>query len=566
MEARFMRALVVLFVLVIRAADPIALAQRSGGSATPREPSPIPAGRAPVPGEYPAAFDAIHYDIHVTLPFAGSIIEGTAAVEVAVGDRAPAMLALDFTGLSVLTVTVNGAASNFTQDTGKLRIPLAAGAATPGGRIHVAVAYRGTPDDGLIVRNNVHGHRAAFADNWPNRARFWFPALDHPADKATASFTVVAPAHWDVVANGVRDGQPAAVPSTDVTPRRQVRWTIDTPISPYNMVIGAAEFRVTTIGRPCFSDGRCVEITTWLFPESADKAAASFRRASAIVEYFSQLIAPFPYAKLAHVQSSTRFGGMENASAIFYDERLLAAGRNTDALVAHETAHQWFGDAVTEADWRDVWLSEGFATYFSALFLEHADGPDAFHRIMENSRASVVKSDRRDRPIVDPQERDLFKLLNSNTYDKAGWVLHMLRGLLGDEHFFDGIRRYYRDHEHRTASTIDFQRAMETASGLTLDTFFDQWLFRPGFPRLRVSSEWNPGERIATVLIKQMQSSNWPTFTTPLTIELKTATGPVRRQIELDERTEQFRVPLESPPLGLTIDPVGWLLKEVERR
>jgi aminopeptidase N len=561
-----MRALLVLFVLVIAAADPIALAQRSGRSATPSEPSPIPAGRAPLPDEYPAAFDAIHYDIHVTLPSAGSVIEGTAKVEVAVGERAPGILALDFTGLSVLSVTVNGAASNFIQNTGKLRIPLAVGAATPGRRTHVAVAYRGTPDDGLIVRNNVHGHRAAFADNWPNRARFWFPALDHPADKATASFTVVAPAGWDVVANGVRDGQPSAVRSTDGTTRRQFRWTIDKPISPYNMVIGAAEFRVTTIGRPCFSDGRCVEITTWLFPESADKAAASFRRASAMVEYFSQLIAPFPYGKLAHVQSSTRFGGMENASAIFYDERLLAAGRNTDALVAHETAHQWFGDAVTEADWRDVWLSEGFATYFSALFLEHADGPDVFHRIMENSRASVVKSDRKDRPIVDQQERNLFKLLNSNTYDKAGWVLHMLRGLLGDEHFFDGIRRYYRDHEHRTASTIDLQRAMEAASGLTLDTFFDQWLFRPGFPRLRVSSEWNSGERIATVLIEQTQSSNWPTFTTPLTIELKTATGPVRRQVELDERTERFPVPLESPPLGVTLDPDGWLLKEVEGR
>jgi aminopeptidase N len=185
---------------------------------------------------------------------------------------------------------------------------------------------------------------------------------------------------------------------------------------------------------------------------------------------------------------------------------------------------------------------------------------------MENLRANVVKSDRKDRPIVDQQERDLFKLLNSNTYDKAGWVLHMLRGLLGDEHFFGGIRRYYRDHEHRTASTIDLQRAMEVASGLKLDTFFDQWLFRPGFPRLRVSSAWNPGERIATVLIEQRQSSNWPTFRTPLTIELKTATGPVRRRVELDERTEQFRVPLESSPLGVTIDPDGWLLKEVEGR
>jgi aminopeptidase N len=544
---------------------PLESKQRANGR-SPAEPAPIAAGRAPRGGEYSAAFDAIHYDIHVALPVSGSVIEGTTDIEIGVGEQAPATLPLDFTGLAVLNVTVNGAASSFTHDAGKLRIALPLSPLPSGTRIRVAVAYRGTPDDGLFVRNNVHGHRAAFADNWPNRARFWFPALDHPADKATASITVVAPEGWDVVANGLRDGAPVAVAATDGTPRRQFRWTIDEPISPYNMVVGAAEFRVTTVGRPCFSNGRCVEVTTWLYPESADVAAASFRRASAIVEYFSQLIAPFPYGKLAHVQSSTRFGGMENASAIFYDERLLAAGRNNDGLVAHETAHQWFGDAVTEADWRDVWLSEGFATYFSALFLEHADGPEAFRRVMEDARQRVVNSDRKDRPIVDGQEQDLFKLLNANSYEKGGWVLHMLRGLVGDEPFFDGIRRYYREHEHRTASTIDLQRAMEAASGRTLDTFFDQWLFRPGFPRLRVSSRWNAAERMADVVIEQVQPSNWPTFTAPLTIELHTPAGPVRRRVELDERTERYRVPLDVPPSGVTVDPEGWLLKEMAGR
>jgi aminopeptidase N len=328
-------------------------------------------------------------------------------------------------------------------------------------------------------------------------------------------------------------------------------------------VIGAADFRVQTVGRSCFSDGRCIDVTTWLFPESADKASASFRRAGAMVDYFSELIASFPYDKLAHVQSSTVFGGMENATAIFYDDRRLANGSNIESLVAHETAHQWFGDAVTEAAWPHLWLSEGFATYFGALFFEHADGEAVFRDMMEDSRRQIVASKRNDRPIVDSTERDLFGLINTNNYEKGAWVLHMLRGMLGDETFFDGIRRYYRGHEHGTALTVDLQRAMDAASGRKLDEFFDQWLFHPGYPRLRVSSEWNSGQRTATVVVEQVQSARWPTFRMPLTIELTTAGGLVRREVEVDERSERYTFALDFPPTDVALDPDGWLLKDI---
>jgi hypothetical protein len=123
-------------------------------------------------------------------------------------------------------------------------------------------------------------------------------------------------------------------------------------------------------------------------------------------------------------------------------------------------------------------LSEGFATYFGALFFEHADGEAVFRRMMEENRRQIVASKRNDKPIVDVTEQDLFQLLNTNTYQKAAWVLHMLRGIVGDEKFFDGVRRYYRGHEHGTGLTVDLQRTMEAASGMKLNDFFDQWLFR----------------------------------------------------------------------------------------
>jgi aminopeptidase N len=554
--------------LLVLAGSPGTLAQPPQQSTVTTEvvePTAITPGRAPRVGEYSPGFDALHYDLEVTVPPRGTTIEGSTGIELAAASSAPDAVVLDFTGLSVTSVKVNGATSRFGHDAGKLTIPLPREGRGRNRRLRIDIDYRGTPDDGLVIRSNVHGERAVFADNWPNRARFWFPSLDYPADKATATFTVVVPSGWEVIANGIRSAVPSEITAADGAAQRRFRWSIAQPISTYNMVFGAANFRVDTVGRACF-EARCVDVTTWVFPESAAAAAPSFRRAPAMVEYFSQLIAPFPYAKLAHVQSATRFGGMENATAIFYDEKPLAAGRNIESTVAHETAHQWFGDAVTETDWRDLWLSEGFATYFSALFFEHADGAAAFRRIMDESRRSVVTAARNDTPIVDAEEQDLFRLLDSNRYAKGAWVLHMLRGMLGDARFFDGIRRYYRAHVNGTASTRDLQQAMEAASGLKLDDIFAEWLFRPGFPRLRLSSQWNAAQHTATVVVEQVQPPAWPTFTMPLTLELTTAAGPVRRRLDMNERLERISVPLDAPPLGVVADPDGWLLKDVESR
>ncbi len=545
-----------------RGVEPVA----TGPAATFVEPRPIAPGRAPGPDEYPPGFDARHYDIRLSLPDAGTRIEGRADIRFAMAAVRPDALALDFTGLTVIGVRVNGAAAATRHDAGKLVIPLARSIAA--GDLQVSVDYAGTPDDGLIIRDNVHGHRAVFADNWPNRARFWFPAVDHPADKATASFTIDAPGQWQVIANGVRsgpaDGEPLRAGDGSAA-RRRWRWDIAEPISPYNMVIGAADMDVRTVGKTCVSDRRCIDVTTWMFPEDSARAASSFRRAAEMVDYYSRVVAPFPYGKLAHVQSATRFGGMENATAIFYDQETIAKGRDIEGLVAHETAHQWFGDAVTPADWPHLWLSEGFATYFAALFFEHADGVARLRQMMETDRVRVVASDDVARPVTDASESDLFKRLNTNNYQKGGWVLHMLRGVMGDAAFFDGIRQYYRRHEHGVAETADFRRAMEQAAGKDLGWFFDQWLLRPGFPRLRSAWTWNAGARAADLVVEQTQSAAWPTFRVPLTVEFRTAAADaVRVVIDLDERRETLRVPLPAAPQSVLLDPDGWVLKDVE--
>jgi aminopeptidase N len=538
-----------------------------------QEPEPIPAGVAPGPGPYAPGVDVVHYEVEVGLGYGVLWFEGVAEVKVAVTEDAPS-LPLDFSGLAIGHVTLEGTETRYTHEAGVLRVPLEG--AVAGDTVVVSVGYEGIPDDGLIIRETVHGEPSAFVDNWPNRTRFWLPSVDHPADKATVRYTVHAPEEWKVIANGHLVGEGEPTPADAIGPggaRRTWIWEVGVPISPYNMVIGAADLEVRTVGlaacgqapasrRP---DG-CVEVTYWVYPQDVERAEPSFRRAAQMVDHFTDLIGPFPFEKLANVQSATRFGGMENASAIFYSEQGIASGRNMEGTVSHEIAHQWFGDAVTEASWHHLWLSEGFATYFGAQFFEAADGVEAFRERMEQSRQRVIASDDVDRPIHDPEVTDLFALLNDNNYPKGGWVLHMLRGIVGDEAFFAGIREYYRANLHTAVLTEDFRDAMEAASGRDLDWFFQQWIYEPGLPTFEVEQRWSasgsgPGGSM-DLTIRQVQRAGWPTFRVPMEVLLVADGERIRRRIEVSGRATSIRLDgLPAEPTEVVLDPDGWVLR-----
>ncbi len=515
------------------------------------EPAPIEAGIAPPPGPYAPGFDALHYDLALELPDAGSFLEGRMQGRFRLVAPRHDTLSLDLTGLAVDAVAANGAAAPHRHHAGKLHIAVPSEIPV-GDTLEVAVTYHGEPDDGFILGRNVHGSPTAFADNWPDRSRFWFPSIDHPSDKATVQFDVRVNRESGrrVIANGTFE-------ATD--DESTWRWVATEPIPTYAMVVGVAEFEVDTVGEACFEDA-CTEVTTWLFPPDAERGAASFRRAAEMVEYYSALIAPFPYSKLAHVQSSTRFGGMENASAIFYPEQTIMEGRDIELTVAHETAHQWFGDAVTIADWHHLWLSEGFASYFAALFFEQADGSEALREVMEGYSNIYLESGAWREPMVYPEQDNLFGLLNANNYQKGAWMLHMLRNELGDDVFFEGIRAYYREHEHATALTEDLRNALESATGTSLESFFERWVYRPGHPQLEVDWEWHDAE--ATIVVRQTQPRSWPVFRFPLELAFETSTGTIRRTIRVDERRTEVQVALPSRPSDLEVDPRGVLLKE----
>src|SRR5213592_4133360 len=496
------------------------------------------------------------YGVSIILPDTGNVLTATVDVRLA-GDQEEAdVLRLDLVGLTVDSIYAQGIDSRGPRipvdyDGRILRVPL--DHHTHLFR-HVRIYYHGVPRDGLVWRNNAHGHRTVFADNWPERARYWLPTVDEPGKKAAVGFIVGAPTGWKVVANGAPLDRP--------DPGRGVgswQWSEDHPIPTYTMVLGAADFSVSR-HRPTRSG---IPIAVWAYPEdSAYADSIPFRRATEIVEVMERLVGPFPYEKLAHVESSTKFGGMENASAIFYAARPYVERRMGEAVVRHETAHQWFGDAVTERDWHHLWLSEGFASYFDWVIEAALDGDSVLGTGMRANAESYFTSRVVDRPIIDTAEHDLVKLLNANNYQKGSWVLHMLRGLVGDSVFFRGIGDYYRSYRDSTALSGDFQRVMEKASKQPLDWFFRQWLYRPGYPQLACSWSYDARARRVDLELTQAQPAAWGVFRLPrVVVDFLGSDGSVtRRTVSVAARHVIRTLGLPRPPVDVRIDPDGALL------
>ena len=472
---------------------------------------------------YRPGIDVQDYDLSLELPERGSVIRGNAVLTVRRVSRVDTLV-LDLVGLVVDSVRVDGVSSRFARTATEVHVPWPA----PGhDTIRVAVAYHGAVEDGLIIRADSAGRWTGFGDNWPNRARYWIPSVDHPSDKATVRWTVTAPAGRTVVANGVLVDR---IPLSDG--RVRTRWHESHPIAVYLMVIAAAPLSEYPLGETACglaTDGACVPQSVYTAPEQRTTLPGAFAQAGEIVRYFSTLVGPFPYEKLAHLQSATRFGGMENATAILYADAAFRSGRMNEGLIAHETAHQWFGDAVTEREWPHVWLSEGFATYFAALWIQHAHGDSAFRRDLARIRESVFADQEAvpSRPVIDTAPRDLMALLNRNSYEKGGLVLHMLRRQVGDSAFFGALRAYYRTHRDGTALTEDLQRAMERSSSQSLRWFFDQWLRRPGFPVIDVTWSSDPSSHGVTLDIQQ--TTGFGAYRFPLTLEIRDANGGRRR-------------------------------------
>jgi aminopeptidase N len=257
---------------------------------------------------------------------------------------------------------------------------------------------------------------------------------------------------------------------------------------------------------------------------------------------------------------------MEAASAIFYGDNSVTGDRSKRwrNVVIHEIAHQWFGNAVTEYDWDDVWLSEGFATFFTLLFREHAYGHDVYIEGLQQAR-DRVHSYYEEHPnyrIVHDNLSDMSQVSSSHTYQKGAWTLHMLRMRIGEEAFRNGIQTYYGTYFNGSASTKDFQRIMEEASGQDLEDFFQQWLYQGGFPVLDVSWSYDEADKTLSVTIDQVQSDGFA-FEIPVELGInsgESATPRIETVVSSTGSTATVTVQLEQRPDHVVVDPRTRLL------
>ena len=513
---------------------------------------------------YQPGIDVLDYDVRLELPDTGAFLRGDVTVT---ARRSPSasQLRLDLVdAMHVRVVEVNGGPVRASHAANALDVPLPAGS---GDSVRVRVVYDGTVSDGLIARKDDQGRWSWFGDNWPDRTRQWLPTVDHPSDKATVTWTVRAAERNVVVGNGTSLGAMHLI--VGGRPLLETRWRESRPIPPYLMVIAVAPLsRFDLPSSVCHrgEDGACVQQSVYVLPENRRWLPGVFGVADRIMSLFERLVAPFPYEKLAHLQSSTRFGGMENASAIFYNGNLFPTRTLTDATVAHEMAHQWFGDAVTEREWAHLWLSEGFADYFATLWARESRGERGYREELAKLRAKVIgDSVVAARPVIDTAQTDYMALLNTNSYDKGAFVLAMLHHELGDSAFFRGVRSYYAAHRHGTALSDDLRRALEESSGRALGPFFDQWLRRPGWAEPSIG--WAYDASSGTVSVFALQEGRFGAFALPVTVVVTDADNVEHRSVVDIPAEPRTTVPLRDRfprrPRSIAFDPDSTLLARI---
>ena len=503
--------------------------------------------------------DILNYSFELHLNDSTDIIYGTANINLHI-EPSENNVRLDLisanndgNGMVVHSVLFNGNKVPYTHKKNELNI------STDGLKYSIydviTIEYSGIPITGLIIGDNMHGDRTFFSDNWPNKARNWLPLVDHPYDKSTSEFIVFAPNHYQVISNGL------LVEETNVNKEiKKTHWKQSVPISCWLYALGVAEFAIDYVD---YFNGKSIQ--TWVYKQDRDKGFYDFKVPTKhTLEFFSDYVGPFAYEKLANVQSNSVKGGMESATAIFYSDISVTGNRSVRwrDVIIHEVAHQWFGNCVTEYDWDDVWLSEGFATYFTLMFREHAYGRDDFVKGLKDAKKRVFNfyEKNKNASVVHDNLKDMKDVLSYDLqYQKGAWVLHMLRNYVGEDNFRDGIRNYYKKYFNSNTNTEEFKFEMEKVSGIDLDKFFDQWLYKGGIIKLDVEWDYNEKSKNIEFNITQVQNDGY-IFEMPLDIEILGDNNSNTSTIRLDKKSGKYLVYSENKPKEIKLDPYTKLL------
>jgi len=515
-----------------------------------------------------------HIALELALDFPKKSLRGSASLTLRRIDPDATAVELDAVAFTIEGITVDGKHAKYTYD-GRLLV-----VDVPKGLEHgkLVVRYAATPRKGLYFLEpdeHVPGRpRQAWTQCQEEDARHIFPCHDKPHVKMTTEVRVEVPSGFSVLSNGELVGSEKNEPGATET----FHWRMNDPHPSYLVTIVAGEFfvfgdRVTLAPAPGSTVKREVPLT-YLVPKGREEdGRRTFGRTPEMVTYFSELTGvPYPWNKYAQVVvSDFIFGGMENTTATTMYEHILLDARaaidvTSDDLIAHELAHQWFGDYVTCRDWSEGWLNEGFATFMEHVWREKALGRDEYELGIKHDLASYLSEahGRYRRPIVCQDYDAPLDLFDRHLYEKGGLVLHVLRTELGDTLFWKGVATYLGRHARGIVETRDLLRALEEVSGRSLGRRFEEMVMRPGHPELEVDVSWDDG--VLTCAVKQTQSPNDgvpSVFEIPLAVSIVDGKGERTDRVRLKARSDTFALPCPERPRFAVIDPDMRILGDV---
>ena len=521
--------------------------------------------------------DIKHIKLELTLDVDNKRLLGTAAHTFAPINDGLAYVEFDAAELQIESVRLrpdglspevytDGIPLNYTHEDSKLRIELDSPGKS-GEDMTIEIQYQAVSRRGLYFNAPDPAYpnrpRQVWTQGEDEDSRYWFPCYDYPNERFTSEIIVTVPGEWTTISNG------KLVSVKDDGPVKTYHWSQDKPHTTYLMSLVAGEY--TEIR----DEWNGVPVLYYSPPGREEDTRRTFGKTPRMMQFFADKIGvPYPWYKYSQVTvADFIFGGMENTSATTMSDYLLHDERahldySTDSIVAHELAHQWWGDLVTCRDWSHAWLNEGFATYFDLLFKDYDLGADEFCYAVYQDAISYLREDSRRyrRPIVNNVYNQAVDLFDRHLYEKGGLVLHMLRFVLGDELFWKAIHHYCVKHQESNVTTEDFQRAIEEATGRNVDWFFHQWVYQGGHPNFKVTYSWEEDTKTAQITVSQTQNTDelTPIFRMPVQVAFVTSDGRQTLKLNVSQKEQTFYFPLNEKPKMVQFDPGYRCLKTLD--
>lgn len=577
--ARRLLAFTLSFLLIASSTTQVSLAQRRRAKTRPSVPAQRSAThRLPAwtKHERPQrTYDVLHYIIRTSFDVPNKTIIGDETVALKPLANGFNSFELDASNMKIEAVTLSETSTTlqWTQPPDKLAITLDR-AYEPSETISVRIRYRATPTRGLYF---IPGYPPGSAASWSKPAQIWtqgepednhhwFPCYDFPDDKATSEQYITTGAGEIAISNGT-----LLETKTNADGTHTFHWKMEQPHASYltSLVVG---------NYAKLEDAyKNITLEYYTYRGTEETARRAFIKTPEMMSLFSQkLDYEYPYDRYAQtVVASFIFGGMENITATTHADSEILYGNTKEAqlssenLISHELAHSWFGNLVTCKDWSELWLNEGFATFMEAVFREHEAGRDAYLEEMRSNTSLYFIEDllKYRRPLVYNLYGSAIDIFDATVYKKGALVLHMLRETVGDEMFWKALHRYLEEYKYKPVGTSDLQRVFEETTGQRLGWFFDQWVYKAGFPELRVRSFYHAPTQNLTLEVTQTQSAAAMTplvFRLPVEIELATDKGERTERIEITQRSQRFTFKLDGKPLMIRFDKGARLLKKID--